>query len=77
MWRDSLVMVLHMSASTVDLHRLNILTTSVTLHVSQGSSGEKPSHCWWPGHHVFHVDSVTAAQDSFQRAKDVDLEKEK
>ena len=29
-----LVMVLHMSASTVHVHRLNILIASVTLHVS-------------------------------------------
>ena len=28
------VMVLHMSASTVHVHRLNILSTSVTLHMS-------------------------------------------
>ena len=35
MWRDLLVMVLHMSASTVHVHRLNILSTSVTLHMSR------------------------------------------
>ena len=28
------MMVLHMSASIVHLHRLNILSTTVTLHVS-------------------------------------------
>ena len=28
-------MVLHMFASTVHVHRLNILSTSVTLHVSR------------------------------------------
>ena len=22
---------------------------------AQGRSGEKPSHCWWPGQHVFQV----------------------
>ena len=31
----TVMMVLHMSASTVHIHRLNILITSVTLHVSR------------------------------------------